>query len=191
MRNMGIYHGDTSVDYTFLQINNWFAIILAVLLISLPIFILLFYIYHHDKLEDEEFRESFGEVYEGMDPSKKSIIFYSCYFLIRRWLLVSILCWSIFRKMVWIQIHSTLILTMVQIIYLQLYMPFEETLVGRLDLFNEYTAMILLYHVFLFTSLVPHLTFQMIVGWSFVAFMCGNMTVHVFFLLKTTLFTCK
>ena len=70
-------------------------------------------------------------------------------------------------------------------------MPFEESLVGKLEIFNEYTAMILLYHVFLFTGLVPSLTFQIAVGWSFVFFMCGNMSLHLYFLLKATVLDYK
>jgi len=33
-------------------------------------------------------------------------------------------------------------------------MPFKLKLVNRLELFNEYTAMVLLYHVFFFTKAV-------------------------------------
>ena len=75
---------------------------------------------------------------------------------------------------------------MVQIVYFLLFMPFEESLVGRLELFNEYTAMILLYHAFMFTALIPSLFMQRMAGFSFIAYMCLNMLVHFYFLLKST-----
>ena len=80
---------------------------------------------------------------------------------------------------------------MFQIIYLLLFMPLEEKLSGRLELFNEYTTMILLYHVFIFTNLVPSVLFQLLIGYSFMFFVIGNMGVHLFFLLKGTFFDCK
>jgi len=49
----------------------------------------------------------------------------------------------------------------------------------------------LLYHVFIFTDLVPNFFIQVAAGWTFIVVMSGNMFVHVFFLLRTTLFTCK
>ena len=80
---------------------------------------------------------------------------------------------------------------MVQIVYLLLFMPFEEKLVGRLELFNEYTAMVLLYHAFMFTSLVPSYYLQRMAGFSFLLYMILNISVHFFFLFKTTFFDCK
>ena len=98
---------------------------MGAILIILPCFIVSFYSYHHKKLQDKSFKKTVGEVYVGMRKEKKSIIFYSFYFLTRRWLLVVILCWSFFAKKVVVQLHSTLILTMIEILYLQLYRPFK------------------------------------------------------------------
>ena len=72
-----------------------------------------------------------------------------------------------------------------------MYRPFEEMLVARLELMNEYTTLILLYHVFMFTSLVPNQNFQIMVGWSFIVCMCANMGMHLYFLLRTSCFDCK
>jgi hypothetical protein len=41
-------------------------IVLCACLVSLPFFIVIFYSMNFDKLEDEEFTEKFGAVYEGL-----------------------------------------------------------------------------------------------------------------------------
>ena len=51
--------------------------------------------------------------------------------------------------------------------------------------------MVLLYHVFLFTELIPDIFFQINVGYFFIVFMSGNVVVHLYFLLKTSFLDCK
>lgn len=143
-----------SYDSTYQQVNTFLASSMGMVLFVLPFFVVAFYSYHHEKLAEKKFKSTVGECYAGMKKESKSIIFYSFFFLARRWVLVAILCWSFFSKQVVVQLHTTLVLTMVEIVYLTLWMPFKLKLVNRLELFNEYTAMVLLYHVFFFTRAV-------------------------------------
>ena len=67
---------------------------IGVLIILLPIFILVFYYYHFDKLEgDKEFEDKYGTIMEGMNPMKKSAVAYNAIFVVRRILFV---CASLF-----------------------------------------------------------------------------------------------
>ena len=69
-------------------------IIIAPLLVLLPIFIIVFYNYHFDKLEeDEEFKDKYGTVMEGLDPKKRSSVAYVAMFAVRR---ILFMCASLF-----------------------------------------------------------------------------------------------
>ena len=46
--------------------NNLFSIVLTCLLSCLPIFIVVFYIINLRKLTDEQFKEKFGDIYDGL-----------------------------------------------------------------------------------------------------------------------------
>ena len=52
-------------DYSVLQ-NNIFTIILSLCLFGLPIFIKFFYACHIESMEDEEFVEKYGDIYDGL-----------------------------------------------------------------------------------------------------------------------------
>jgi len=80
---------------------------------------------------------------------------------------------------------------MVNICYLFMYKPFEDSKILKLEVMNEVTNFILLYHVILFAGLVPESVDRYMVGWSFIVFISANMLVHFILLVKETLGTCK
>ena len=49
--------------------NNIFAITFSFLLLAMPFFILGFYLHNIDRMEDKEFMQSYGNIYEGMKLS--------------------------------------------------------------------------------------------------------------------------
>lgn len=56
----------------------------------------------------------------------------------------------------------------------------------KLELMNELTNFILVYHVMLFSGLVDDSVDRYMMGWSFIVFMAGNMLVHFSLLVKET-----
>lgn len=75
-------------DYSVLY-SNVFAIIVSVLLLGLPIFIYGFYSCHIKDLEDEDFVERYGDIYDGlvMDKTREkrmAALFYPFWFVMRR-----------------------------------------------------------------------------------------------------------
>ena len=86
----------------------------------------------------------------------------------------------------WLQIFTCLILAMVSMLYLIHTQPFKETLVTNLEILNEVTTLVLLYHLLCFTNFCPDVRTQVLVGYSFVFFLSANMATHVFFLLRST-----
>ena len=66
-----------------------------------------------------------------------------------------------------------------------------ESLVENLEIFNEVTTIILLYHLLVFTKFVSEINTQYLVGFSFAFFLSLNMATHVFFLLRSSFRDCK
>jgi len=76
---------------------------------------------------------------------------------------------------------------MVNICYLIAYQPFEEAKIVRLEVMNEATNFILLYHVMCFSKFVPDAETRYLLGWSFIGFMAANMLVHFTLLVIETI----
>ena len=71
--------------------------------------------------------------------------------------------------------------------YLITYVPFEEPLMQKLDIFNEFTTLALMYTVLCFSRaniLVGE--YEMPYDIAFMCFLCGNMATHLFFLIRDT-----
>ena len=71
-------------------------------------------------------------------------------------------------------------------IFLLHYRPYVSPLLFYLEIFNEITAMVLLNIIFGFTDLVPEVKIQYMIGRLFVGVILINISVHLFFLVKTT-----
>ena len=76
--------------------------------------------------------------------------------------------------------------------YLANYAPFEEPLMQKLEILNELTTLALLYNLMCFSagnngSVDSESTFDI----SFLSFFCGNLCVHLYFLLRNTYMAIK
>jgi hypothetical protein len=58
------------------MIDYFIGILLSLGVFVLPFFILFFYCRNLEKLEDEEFEEKYGAVYDGLDKTKRASIAY-------------------------------------------------------------------------------------------------------------------
>lgn len=91
------------------------------LLIGLPVFIASYYVYHVDKLEDEEFAERFGNIYEGLVLSKsrekrRAALFYPFWFVTRR-LVFATIC-IVAPDAFWLQLSAAFAVGLVNVSYL-------------------------------------------------------------------------
>lgn len=139
-------------------INNVFSIVVTCILFGLPLFIAGFYTCHVDKMEDEEFVEKYGDIYDGLVLStsrEKRLIalFYPFWFVTRR-LIFALIC-ILAQRDLWLQMSAAFFVSMVNICYLCKYQPFEDRKILKLEIMNEVTNFILLYHVMCFAGLVP------------------------------------
>ena len=124
-----------------------------------------------------------------MDSEKKSTIFFAVFFLIRRYIFVVTICFTLFWS-VWFQIATQMVLSLVSACFLINYSPFEESLPLQLEIVNEITSLLLLYCVACFTDFIPSVHTHVLVGYAFLFVMIGNMGVHLFFLLRSSIQDC-
>lgn len=112
-----------STDYSVLY-NNVFTILLTILLLGLPIFIFGFYLCHIKDLDDDDFIESFGNIYDGlvMDKSREkrmAALFYPFWFCMRRLLFALVVILA--DEALWLQLITVIFTGIVQTAYLWIY----------------------------------------------------------------------
>jgi hypothetical protein len=75
-------------QFNFKLFGSWFnyisTVILGGALLLLPIFIVIFYTRNFHLLADEEFEAKYGAIYEGLQKTKKSVLFYPVFFIFKR-----------------------------------------------------------------------------------------------------------
>ena len=174
--------------------NNVFSIVMTCILVGLPIFIAVFYTWNVDLLEDDDFVEKYGDIYDGLVLSqrrekRRAALFYPFWFVTRR-LIFALIC-ILAEKILWLQLSAAFFVSMVNICYLCKYRPFEESKILKLEVMNEATNFILLYHVICFGGLVPDAPGRYMLGWSFIAFLGANILVHLTLLVIETFSNCK
>lgn len=77
------------------------------------------------------------------------------------------------------------------VIYLCIWEPFDDPIFNKIELMNEITSIILLYHMFSFTDWVPEASDRYIMGWSFIVFTSLNLICHLIILARNQIFQFK
>ena len=72
------------------------------------------------------------------------------------------------------------------IIYLMYWWPFHTPLFTKIEVFNEVTTLLLLYHLFMFTDWLPKAKLRYLMGWSFIAITVVNLMFHLSSMLINT-----
>lgn len=95
-----------------------------------------------------------------------------------------------------------MIMTIISLLYLLLFKPFDEPLLQNLEVFNEFTSLALLYTTVCWIKydygdgevwywIEDEDLRENIVGTTFNAFMAINVVVHLFFLFRSVCRICK
>ena len=155
----------------------------------MPIFIVGFYLCHMKDLGDDDFKKRYGDIYEGLVLSKKpnkrlTALFYPFWFVMRR--LIFSLVVIFLDTYFWYQILIAMVCGMINICYLCKFKPFSDRKILRLEIMNEVTNMVLLYHLMMFTEWVPEAKTRYAIGWSFICFFSANIFVHFSLLVYDT-----
>lgn len=155
---------------------------LATMLLVLPFFISIFYMKNFTKLADEEFKETYGAPYEGLDTCKRSSIAFSVIFIVRR-LCFSAICLTLYNQIM-IQLPLMALLTMFNAGFLMNYSPYEEKLIESLDILNDIVTFLLIDLCYVFTDLWGDIRSQYNVGFLFIIIMSVGILPQIFFLAK-------
>lgn len=83
-------YANFSVRYYGSFVNYILAIMFGILLISTPIFIIVFYGINFRKLHDKKFEKRYGAAYEGLRLKSRSALVYNSYFVMSRCLFMCI-----------------------------------------------------------------------------------------------------
>ena len=161
------------------------AIILFTAIVSMPLFMVIFYFKHYALWEDEEFEKKYGAPLDGLKKNQKSSLIYPVYFMIRRamFCLVTLLLY----RYVILQLILHYILTMISIVYLTTFMPHQDLIEYRLELMNECFTVLIIDLCFLFTDLDSDRSRQYNWGFVLIVAILICVGVHVVFLFKKTI----
>lgn len=165
----------------------------AIILFGLPVFVVKFYKRNLDKLDETEFKEKYGSVYEGLrlnerdedeNEIRENSLFYPAFFLMRR-LIFSVI--AIFMEsLIVFQLAVLFACTITSIIYLIWFQPFESKFANRMEVLNDITTLLLLYLLMTFTPWVDDSELRFKLGYVFIGVMSTNIATHFFFLAKDT-----
>ena len=98
------------------------------------------------------------------------------------------LIWETYSSL---QLFALLFMTMISAIYLLTFKPFAEPLLQNLEVFNEGTSIVLLCITMLFTEYARGDEDRANASLMFNSMMLLNITVHLFFLVRSVYYDCK
>ena len=185
-----IEKGEVPMDTAFQIINSVALFVLYTATLAFPVFVLAFYALKFAKWEDEDFDSKYGTIFEGLRRNQRSSLLYPFFFAFRRVLLTLVIVLA--ADLLFLQLFSQLFTLSIQIWYLATYEPFEEPLMQKLEIFNEFTMIGLIYCVMSFSpvNLEMENNEAWVVG-AFLVCLCGNMLVHLYFLMKDSYLSTK
>ena len=80
---------------------------------------------------------------------------------------------------VFLQILLQFVSSLGLIFFINWYQPFLHRKMSRLETFNEWTEIMLLYHLMMFTQWISDPIQRHKTGWSFIALICAYMLLHL------------
>lgn len=107
-----------------------------------PLFIVMFYcVFNFKRLEEPKFKRTFGSIYEGLKTYRYSSMAFNIIFVLRRFLF-AMTCLYL-EDYLFLQMIISIYATTFSGCYLLHFVPFEEPLQHRLEVFNEVTTILL------------------------------------------------
>ena len=140
---------------------NVFSLCLATPLVLLPIYVIVFYGCKLHRLDDPLFARKYGALYEGLKLEMKENtraygLFDPAFFILRRIFFVFAAIWM--DNFLWGQLAIQFACSVTLVIYFLQVWPFEDPMITKLEVMNEVTTVLLLYHMFIFTDWVSDAT---------------------------------
>jgi len=135
-----------------------------------------------ERLREEEFKNSWEDLYTGMKTRSKWEVAYYFGFMLRRQMYVAIAFLLLNKD--YEHIMAMNFLNLAWIIYLGGSWPHQLRAINMLDLANEFVIIVAFLHLFIFTEWGPDLEMQYLIGWSMNGFVALLITFNLFFVFK-------
>ena len=131
-------------------VNHLYAYFFAGAFILFPFFVVIHYCYNFGKLEDEEFKKVWGDLYEGLDAKRRVTLLYPIIFVGKR-LIFNFLVFNL-NSRPHFQLICMLETSLFIAIYLLHFRPFESGLINNLEIFNETCTVMILIQMLIITD---------------------------------------
>ena len=172
-----------------IQYGTIFTILFVILVIFMPLFTLIFYYYKIDSVEDEEFKNKYGTLYEGLEldmdkDKRKEALIYPFLFILRR--IVFMITVIFMAHFTWSQIAVNFASSFAMVIYFGFVWPFENHGLTKIEIFNEVITILLCYFMLCFTDWVQKAEIRYAIGWIFILVISLHLGLHLIILLHNT-----
>ena len=109
------------------KFNIILAYLFSFLIITWPLFVYLWIYRNLDRLEDENFYNTYGSAYEGLDISRAASLWFPVLFMFKR---IAFAVIALFIKDICIQLALYQIITYIMAFYLIIMVPYSEVLLN-------------------------------------------------------------
>lgn len=182
---INLKYGTESFGTFGVWLNYLSIILLGLALIVLIVWIPVFYLRKFEELEDEDFQKKFGDVYEGLKPTQKSVLAFPVYFIVRR-ILFMVAAFMLIQYVI-LQTGMMLVITLVAVVYILHTAPFESPLMNKLEVMNECATLILIYFLICFTEITDSTADKYQIGFLFVGGTILCISIHLYFIISDIL----
>ena len=169
-------------DYAVIY-HNVFTIGLSAITFGFPVFVATFYSCHYNDIDLLSFIDTYGDIYEGLIEPKQTRIenliafFYPFNYVLRRCVFAMVCVFA--REFALLQMYTAFGAALVTLLYFIEFRPFLDDKVNKLEMMNEGTHIILLYHLLNFTGVDYEAEGRYGGGISFVLFLTAFILIHV------------
>lgn len=153
---------------------------MLVVCLLLPVFIIVYYSRNINKWSDREFRKRYGSVLEDLNlektHEKKWLLFFSIQLILRRVAFAITIIW--FQDFFVLHLVMLVGFAFTNAAYMINSKPFEDINFTRMEVFDEITQCLLLYHLICFTDFLANPRLSYDIGYSYAGFAILNIIVH-------------
>ena len=137
-------------------------------------------------MEGTKFRQ---HEHKSAGVSRVYLIFLPILFFTKRLVFISFLI--VANDYLWFQIATLNFLALLSIIYMLWFKPMESLQANLIEVFNDYTLLVLTYFLWCFTDIVGEAETRYELGYIFIAVVLGNVACHLLLMVKSSLIDFK
>eukprot|EP00347_Sterkiella_histriomuscorum_P006136 403353930 len=156
---------------------SFHSIILVSIILCFPFISAHFLNKHHEKLENEVFAAKYETFYEGLRLDSKIASQYQILNMLRK--LIQILAFMIFDEYTFLQFFTLIFTSLGMIMYIILVEPFDDKFIHKMELFNEFTVIAIMYSMLCFSEINQNDETKYDLGYFPIAIFALNFSVHL------------